>query len=185
MNTPPITEPAAVYTGDTWAWRKTLADYPASAGWVLKYTLINSAARINITGTADGDQHDIEVAATTTDGYTAGSYTYQAYVELGAERYTVGRGTITVLAGFSSGSGGADARTQAQIALDAALTAYASYTASRGTVDTYTIAGRSMKFRTVAEIAAQINFWRNEVYKERGGQLLPGSGKKILTRFGS
>lgn len=183
----PTTEPTALYTGDTWSWQRSLPDYPASGGWVLKYTLINAAGRINITSTADGDAHLVDVAAATTATYAAGTYTFQAYVEQGTDRYTVGRGSILVLAGFSSGSGGADARSQAQIALDASVAAYAAYTASQGVQNEYTIHGRSMKFRSVEEIVQQINFWRNEVNKELAAQGLPASraGGKILTRFGS
>lgn len=181
----PTTEPTVLYTGDTWAWRRTLGDYPAS-DWTLKYTLINSGGRINITAGADGDVHEVSVAAADTASYAVGDYTVAGFVEQGSERFTIYRGLVRLLAGFSTGSGGADGRSQAQIALDAAVAAYASYTASRGLIDTYSIGGRNMKFRSVAEIAQQINFWRNEVNKELAAQgLLPSSGRKILTRFGS
>lgn len=180
--TTPTTEPTVLYTGDTWVWTRTLADYPASAAWVLKYTLINAAGRIAITSAPSGDDHAVSVAAATTSTYAAGTYTWQAYVEKSSDRFTVGQGSVSVRAGFSSGSGGADARTQAEIALQDAITALATYTASRGMIADYTIGGRSQRFRSIAEIQALINFWRGEVAKE---QLLPGSGKKILTRFGS
>jgi hypothetical protein len=179
----PTTEPPVLYTGDTWAWVRVLADYPASDGWVLKYTLINAAGRINITSAADGDTHEVSVGATTTAGYTAGLYTWQSFVEKASERYTVGQGAVNVRAGFSSGSGGADARTQAEIALQDAINALATYTASRGMVSQYSIGGRSQTFRSIDDIKALINFWRGEVAKEN--PLLPGSGKKILTRFGT
>lgn len=184
----PNTEPASLRTGDTWAWTRTLADFPADASWVLKYTLINAAARISITTSASGQQHAVNVAASATANYVPGVYTWQAFVEKSAERYTVGTGSITVLAGYSTGSGNADARTAAQIALDAAVAAYAAFTASNGLTDTYTIAGRSMKFRSVQEIVRQINFWRNEVNREQaalGLQGALGTSRKILTRFGS
>lgn len=180
--TTPTIEPSVLYTGDTWAWTRTLGDYPAGEAWVLKYTLINAGGRINITSTADSDAHAVSVAAATTATYAAGSYTWQAFVEKAAERFTVGQGVLSVRAGFASGSGGADARTQAEIALQDAITALATYTASRGMISEYTIGGRSQRFRSIAEIQALINFWRAEVGKE---QLLPGSGKKILTRFGT
>lgn len=179
----PTTEPAVLYTGDTWAWTRTLADYPASTH-TLKYTLINSGGRINITATADGDVHEVSVAASTTAAYAAGTYTWQAFVEAGSERFTVGRGSFDVRAGYATGSGGADARTPAQIALDAAVTAFATYTASRGMINEYAIGGRTMRFRSIEEITREINFWRNEVNKEQGLGTGAAPGK-ILTRFGS
>lgn len=182
--TTPTTEPTVLYTGDTWAWTRALADYPAST-WTLKYTLINTGGRINITAGADGDVHSVSVAAATTATYTAGTYTWQAFVESGSERHTMDQGSVVVRAGYSSGSGGADARTQAETALQDAITALATYTASRGMVNEYTIGGRAMKFRSIDEIRNLINFWRGEVARQDGSNLLPGSGKKILTRFGS
>ena len=63
------TEPARVTAGDTIAWTKTLSDYPASAGWVLAYTLINAGAKITITAAASGDDHAVTVLAATSAGY--------------------------------------------------------------------------------------------------------------------
>jgi hypothetical protein len=186
--TTPTTEPGTLYTGDTWAWTRTLADYPASAGWTLKYTLINATHRINITGTADGDAHVISVAAATTAAYSAGSYTWQAFVEKSAERFTVGNGSVTVKLGLSSGSGGSDQRTQAQEAMEDALAALASYTATSGMVSEYEIAGRRMKFRSLDEIRRLVNFWRREVQGEIDAERIRlglGTSRKIYTRFGS
>lgn len=186
--TTPTTEPGTLYTGDTWAWTRTLANYPASAGWVLKYTLINAAGRINITGTASGDDHAISVAATTTAAYAAGTYTWQAFVEKASERFTVGNGTVIVRLGLSSGSDGSDQRTTAQKAMEDALAALAAYTASRGMVAEYEIAGRKMKFRSLDEVRKLVNFWRREVQNEIDAENIRrglGTSRKIFTRFGS
>jgi hypothetical protein len=48
----PTTEPASVVAGDTLTWKRTLADYPAGT-WTLKYRLINSAGKFDITATAE------------------------------------------------------------------------------------------------------------------------------------
>ena len=44
---------------------------------------------------------------------------------------------------------------------------YASYTASNGHVAEYEIAGRRMKYRSVAEILEQINVWEARVAAEK------------------
>ena len=87
----PTTEPTLLTAGDTWAWEITLADYPASAGWALSYALVSPTARIAITSAAAGDAHRVTVAATTTAGYAAGTYTWQSYVTRTTERHTVAR----------------------------------------------------------------------------------------------
>lgn len=186
--TTPTTEPKALYTGDTWSWQRLLPDYLANDSWVLKYTLINAAGRINITASADGEAHLVSVAAATTAAYTAGNYTWQAYVEKASARHTVGTGAIIVRAGLSSGSGGSDQRTQARIAMDDAVAALAAYTANQGVVSEYEIAGRRMKFRSIDEIRKLVNFWRVQVQNEIDAENIRlglGTSRTIFTRFGS
>ena len=74
----PTTEPAAVNAGDTVRWRRALADYPASAGWALTYTLLNAAGKITITASAQGDDHLVSVPAATSAGWAAGDYAWRA-----------------------------------------------------------------------------------------------------------
>lgn len=42
--TVPTTEPESVVAGDTWTWKRLLADYPAGT-YTLKYRLINAVGR--------------------------------------------------------------------------------------------------------------------------------------------
>jgi hypothetical protein len=116
----PDIEPAKVRAGDTVTWRKSLAAYPASAGWLLHYRFINATAKIDITAAADGDSHLVSVAKATTAAWTAGAYTYVAWVADGTDRATVGQGSITVLPDLAAVSAaGYDSRTQAKKMLDA------------------------------------------------------------------
>jgi hypothetical protein len=85
----PTIEPSSANAGDTWRWTRTLADYPASAGWALSYTLINAAAKITINATASGDDHAVTVAAATTGGYAAGTYDWRARVTRTGEVFTM------------------------------------------------------------------------------------------------
>ena len=50
----PTTEPLRHPAGDTLAFTKTLADYPADDAWVLSYTLINGTHKITFAATASG-----------------------------------------------------------------------------------------------------------------------------------
>jgi hypothetical protein len=101
----PTNEPAELRAGDTWAWTKTLADYPASTPWTLKYRFKNAAGGFEITATASGDGYAVSVAAATTAGYAAGAYSWMAWVEGGAsEKYTVDVGTVTINPDYRSGT---------------------------------------------------------------------------------
>ena len=89
-------EPSRVTAGDTLAFTKSLPDYPASAGWVLSYTLINGTGKITFNATASGSDHAVNVLAATTAGWAAGTYTWQSVVTKAAERYTIGQGSMVV-----------------------------------------------------------------------------------------
>lgn len=125
----PDNEPAQVRAGDTITWRKSLPDYPASAGWVLYYRLINSAGKIDITAAADGDMHLVSVSKVTSAAYTAGAYTLLSWVDNGTERITLPQSRITVLVNLAAQSAGYDTRSHAKQmldAVDAALTSLSS-----------------------------------------------------------
>lgn len=184
--TPPTTEPAFIQAGDTTTWQKTLSDYPASAGWVLAYRLINTASVINITAAASGDDHLVTVAAATTAAYSAGVYTWVSHVTLGAERYTIGKGSVTVQPDLAAQTAGFDARSTAQKALDDLRAALLGWLSTSGHVQEYEIAGRRMRFATAADIQARIGLAEREVAREAAAQRLAAglpANNRIYVRF--
>ena len=182
----PSTEPAVVTVGDTLAWTKSLADYPASAGWVLKYRLINAAGKIDILATASGSDHAVNVAAATSASYAAGTYSYQCYVEKGLERYTVGTGQIVIKPNLAAQIAGFDARGTWAKALDDLRAALATWVANSGHVQEYEIAGRRMRFASSEDIRKRIAIAEKEAAREAqldklaAGQSL---GRQVYVRF--
>ena len=184
--TPPTTEPAFIQAGDTTTWQKTLADYPASAGWVLAYRLINSAGVIDITAAASGDDHLVTIPAATTADYAAGAYTWVATVTLATERYTLGRGTVTVQPDLAAQPAGFDARSTAQKALDDLRAALLRWLSTSGHVQEYEIAGRRMRFTTAADIQARIGLAEREVAREKAALRIASGlapANRIYVRF--
>lgn len=180
----PTTEPASVVAGDTWTWKRALADYPAGT-FTLKYRLINAAGKIDITAAADGTDHLVTVSSATSAGHTSGDYAWTAWVEKTGERWTVGAGTLTVKPNIAA-LNTLDARTDAAKILDQLLAAYTSYTASNGHVAEYEIAGRRMKYRSAAEILEQISVWEARVAAEKRAERIAaglGGGNKLRVRF--
>lgn len=161
-----LTEPSRVTAGDTVTWLKSLADYPASTGWVLSYTLINAAAKITFAASASGSDHLVTVAASTTAAWAAGTYTWIAVVTKAAERYTVGQGSITVAPDLAAAAL-YDGRTSAKKALEAVNTLLETYGAKaylqgyeiNGRKQTFQSPGEFLKFRSqlVAEVAREDN----------------------------
>jgi hypothetical protein len=159
-----------IIAGDTLDFVTTLPDYPASGGYTLKYRLAprSSGSAIDITCTADGDDHRCGAAASVTATWAAGEYSWSCWVEKGAERYSgtayPWRGECTILPNPAT-TATYDARTPARKALDAINAALATY-AERAHVIEYEIGGRRMKFadqgallvmrqRLAAEVAAE------------------------------
>ena len=157
-------EPSRVTAGDTITWLRSLADYPASAGWVLSYTLINSAAKISITATASGDDHLVGVLAATSAAYAPATYTWHAAVTKAAERYTVGTGQMVVAPNLAAAAT-YDTRTSARKALDAVNLAMETYGA-KAYLHSYEIAGRKQQFQTPGDFLAFRSKLMAEVARE-------------------
>ena len=180
------TEPSRVTAGDTITWTKALSDYPASAGWVLAYTLINSAAKITITATASGDDHLASVAAATSAAWAAGTYTWHAAVTKATERYTVGTGQMVVAPNLAAAAT-FDTRTSARIALDAVDTALQTYGA-KAYMQMFEIAGRRQQFHTPGEFLAFRSKLQAEVAREDNATRLAAglaSKNQLQVRFNS
>lgn len=180
----PTIEPTSIVAGDTLSWQRTLADYPATT-WTLKYRFINATTKIDITATASGTDHLVAVTSTTSAAYTAGTYTWTAWVEKTDERVTVGGGILVVQANIAA-LNTLDARTDAAKIVDQLMAAYKTYTESNGLVAEYEVAGRRMKYRSAAEILTQLNFWESRVNTEKKAARIAaglGGGGKVLVRF--
>ena len=96
------TVPAILRKGDTATWLITLPEYPASAGWSLRYDLINAAQKLYFTSSAQGSDHLINVAPVTTGAWTAGKYQYQCRASNGTDAFTVDTGAIEILDDFAT-----------------------------------------------------------------------------------
>lgn len=180
----PTTEPASIAAGDTVAWTKSLSDYPASAGWALAYTFINSAAKFSINATASGDDFAVSVSAVTTAAYTPGTYSWMATVTKAGERFTVGTGTAVVTPNLAAATT-YDTRSAAKKALDAADLALATYGA-KAYLQSYEIAGRSQRFQDPAAFMAWRDKLRVEVRREQAAADIAAGRRprnQVLARF--
>lgn len=181
--TVPTTEPTEARAGDTWQWRREdLSDYPASDGWTLKYYFRNSAAKFDITATADGDLYEVSVDMATTAAKTVGTYDWIAVVESATERFQVDEGILEVLPNLATDVV-YDARSFARTMLDAVEAALAAK-ASAQQLDLVqaALADRSMQFSVGALMTLRSQL-QSEVRREIATQ--KGESKnRILVRFG-
>lgn len=139
--------------GDTFEQTTSLPDYPAGAGWVLKYRLLPrdaAGAAIDLTCVASGDDHVANATAAATAGWKAGSYTWSSWVELGGVKHSIAQGQITLAPDPRVFSGVLDGRSQAEIAL-ANIRSVLAGVASKNVLR-YEIGGRSLEHYQIAEL---------------------------------
>jgi len=177
----PTTEPTELRAGDTWEWaRKDLADFPAPT-WTLKYQFKNASAFFSIIAAADGVNHAVTVAKGITATYASGLYQWSAFTDNGTLRYTIGTGNLNVLRNFDD-SAIYDHRSHARKTLEN----IEAVLENRATMEqlNYSIEGRSLERRSLAELLKLRDSYRAEVAAQDAAIGLGASGN-IFIRFGS
>ena len=121
MSAPELSgEPSGkVSAGDTLKWRKSFADYPASAGWTLTYYFRAEKGTATITpvvASADGDEFTVTVSAADSALWPIGTLHWSARLSLAGENVSAGSGSFLVLADPASVS---DTRSHSQKMIDA------------------------------------------------------------------
>lgn len=184
----PTIEPREITAGETLQWRKSLIDYPAGDGWVLKYYFRGATGPgFNATAATDGNSYLITVASADTEGMTAGKFYWQAWVELDGVKHKVAAGQGTALAAFDPDDTAAvvDGRSQTKKILDA-IDALIAGKKLGADMQSYVIGNRQLQTIPIPELIAlrthYAQLYRNEKQADRirkGG----GFGTPILTRF--
>jgi len=162
------------------SWKWSHATFPASA-WTLVYTLVSATAQIQITATASGIDHLVELTSTTTGAYDAGDYTWQAHISKGDERYKVGEGLLTVIPDFATKSSGYDSRSHVKKVLDA-LEASIEGRASKTQVE-QSISGVQIKHMTLAEQVTLRDQYALKYRKEQAAKNGTSAHRTTTARF--
>lgn len=179
-----LNEPTTITAGDTLSWVESLADYPASSGWALTYALILSGGPVAISSAASGDDHAVIVTAATSAAWPAGTYAWQSYVTKGAERHTVGTGSLVVRPNFATATSH-DPRSQAKKILDAIEATILGKASSDQQI--MIVGGIHLTKYPVADLLVLRDRYAAIVQQEqRAAKIAQGqaSGGKILVRFG-
>lgn len=174
-------EPLNFVAGDTVKWKRSLSDYKYSDGWRLKYSA-RGAAAINLTASADGDDHLITILAATSAGYTVGTYYWIAHVEKDAERYTIDDGYFEVKANLAT----ATSITDRLITLQGNIDAINAFLGQNFKYASYSIAGRSLSNYSAADLYILKDRMQRELNKLRDENKLKrgiATNKLIRVRF--
>ena len=186
-----ILVPDTIYAGDTVifdvpAFTDSIGTEIASGTYTLTwYARTNIALEgATITGVAESTGWRVTVPSSTTAGFDAGLWTWQAIATSGSVQYTAGRGQFTVKATleYSGDPTAFDDRSKAQIDLDYVQAAIRTL-AQGGVVQEYTIGGRSLKRYKMAELLQLRDALKAEVDRERRAEKVKqGLGNPGVTR---
>lgn len=160
---PLIKEPTEIRAGDSIAWTRSLQDFPASAGWVLKYAF-RGPAKVDFEADADGDDHLVSLTSELT-AIAAGEYTVQGYVVKDLDRKTVFSGRVQVLPDLAAAGADFDPRSFAAKTL-AAIEAVLAGTASRSQKK-QKFEDTELEYFTFRELMEARSKLRREVKRER------------------
>ena len=175
--------------GDTFDQTVEVADYPASEGWTLKYSLTARFATptqltiiLTASTNADGVRYDLEEAPATTAAWEPGAYTWARWVEKSGARQTLNEsGQLVIKSDPANTAQGHDGRTHAKKVLDA----IEAVIENRATLDqeNYTIAGRSLSRTPLKELQKLRADYKAEVDAEWRDRNNSKAGTKLVFKL--
>lgn len=185
MPTTTLTDiPEKITAGDSVAWSRSLSDYPAGDGWVLSYALTIASAQITFNAGADGNDHLVDLSATTTASWAPGEYAFQAYVTKNPERYQVDAGLVEILPNLAAQTSGYEALPYCFAVRDAIIAVLEMRATESQT--SIAVGGRQVSEMTHEELMDALNraesgcnLWKRKNRRDRGKP----TGSKILTAF--
>ena len=162
------------------SWKWSDATFPAGT-WTLTYTLVSPKGRIQITASADGSDHLVEVTTAISAAYLPGEYKWQAHVSDGAsERYKVGEGFLSVVADFATKTS-FDARSHVKRVLDA-LNAVIERRASK-TQMSQAVDGIQISHMSLADQIQHRDRYAMKYQKERAAKAGTSPRRTVAARF--
>jgi hypothetical protein len=98
--------PPILAAGTTVRYRRSYADYPASAGWALKLHLNGPESVAHIDAVADGDDFVLTLSATATAALEPGDYSWVELVSKSPEVHDPAKGKVTVTVNLATAAAG-------------------------------------------------------------------------------
>lgn len=164
--------PSQLRAGDTLSWTESISDYPASDGWTFAFALIDyGKTPIIITASTSGSDYAISVLPAVTRLWSAGKYSWQAYVYksggapvLIIEKYTIEIGQVEILPDLTQAISTTDTRSHVKKVLDALEVLLEGK--SLNDAQNYSIGGRSMSKMSPEELIKWRSFYKTEYERE-------------------
>lgn len=180
---PKTFEPQTLAAGDTISFLKALADYRVDAGWALEYEL-SGPVNYEFTSTANGNSHQLTVAAAVTAAWLPGEYELSGFaVNAGTdERVQIYKAQLVVTPNVAAGQVAAKSHAQKMIELiEPVMLGKAQHDILESDIE-----GARIKRLAPKDLREEYNYWvtirKAELDAQRTAQGL-GNKNKILPRF--
>ena len=161
-------EPEVLTIGDRWAWKRTDlgTDYPPSS-YLLSYNARLQGAgstAISITASESGHDYLVEVASATTASYTAGTYSWSAYITRSSDsqRIQIDSGDFVIKTNLASDT--SDPRTHAEKMVDYLESTLESLAQKLTT--SYSVSDRSNTLASMEDVRNQLDYYKGKVKSE-------------------
>ena len=161
-------EPEILTIGDRWVWKRTDlgTDYPPSS-YALSYSArLQGAGSTNISITASeiGDNYVVEVASNTTGSYTAGTYSWSAFITRSSDsqRIQIDSGEWEIRTNLATST--ADPRTHAEKMVDHLESTLESLAQKLTT--SYSVSDRSNTLTSMEDVRNQLDYYKGKVKSE-------------------
>lgn len=180
----PTQVPRQLIAGDTWAWERSLADYPAGTYTAVWY-FEGAAGSFSVTAGVNGAAHTGSVSAAASAAYGPGRYKWSLVATKVADstRTTAEDGRVEIVMDPAA-AGRADRRTHARKVLDA-IEAVIEGRASQDQ-QSYALSGRSLSRTPIPELLVLRDRYKAEVKREeRAERIASGlpAGGRVMVRF--
>ena len=169
--------PDSIAAGTTCSYRKSFADYPASAGW--GFTLYLAGASVTaIPAAVDGDDFVVTLASgDLTSDFLPGLYKWAERVNLAGAVYEVASGVVNILPDLSQATDGS-----AQQWLERAIAALKAHIEGRlpSGMESYQIAGRLVSKIPIIEAVKLLTSFEAQLAAEEDPSRV---SRPLLVRF--
>ncbi len=176
----PEGEPLQIVAGDFVQWKVSnlVDDYPTDS-YTLVYTARISGARDEFQITATGETSHYLITASSTSGYTPGTYDWQQEIVRNSDsaRIVLKRGTWKVLPDLDNA--GTDLRSHAALMVSKIESILVGKADSD--VSSYSIAGRSLSKMSFQELIEARDYYRAEYQKEKSAEDAKNGRKGVST----
>lgn len=171
----PSTPPASFRAGDTVKFTVEHADYSATDGWAILYTVNGPVKKTGIS-VSSGTSTTVTLSAANSAALTPGTYTWQITATKDGERYTVAAGVVSVTPDISTATTlqSQDEKELGYLNAEIGARAQSDHTE-------YVIEGRSLKREPLVELLEWRDKLRARIKRRRQG----GALSTVAVHFGS